>query len=178
MKRGAIEFYVNNGEAFAEIDGQRMLLSDAPVNVHEMIRRNIEHHPGAIEALESMGLNSASQQHEQYIACMYGEYNHTPDFLNFRHSVDDDEFTQLLCGVNNCKFRGVLCHKIHAKYSDLTDREVQICLHIRADFSSKEIADMLDISINTVSVHIANILSKIGCNSRAGIASWASTHLA
>ncbi len=48
----------------------------------------------------------------------------------------------------------------------ITDREKEIIEEIRLGLTSKEIADHLDISVNTVNNHIANIYAKTEVNSR------------
>lgn len=48
----------------------------------------------------------------------------------------------------------------------ITDREKSVIHEIRLGFSSREIAEHLSISVNTVNNHIANIYSKTGVNSR------------
>lgn len=174
---GTIEFYACNGKVYCRKDGNEMMLSDAPVIIHEMIQRDIDRHPGAQDALEFVEIKSTAAQHDQYVACMYGELNDTPDFINFHRNMQDAEFVQLICGVKDCPHRGILCHKIHALYGELTDRETEVCFWLSHDFTHEEIAEQMSISINTVHVHIANIMPKIGCNSSKGIAAWAAIHL-
>jgi DNA-binding NarL/FixJ family response regulator len=55
----------------------------------------------------------------------------------------------------------------------LTAREREIAALIAHGKSNREIADKLVISETTAERHVANILSKLGFNSRTQIAVWA-----
>jgi DNA-binding NarL/FixJ family response regulator len=55
----------------------------------------------------------------------------------------------------------------------LTQRELQILQHIVAGKSNKEIAAQLDISVNTVAVHRANMMQALGIHNAAGLVAYA-----
>jgi DNA-binding NarL/FixJ family response regulator len=55
----------------------------------------------------------------------------------------------------------------------LTHRELQILQHIVAGKSNKEIAGQLDISVNTVAVHRANMMQALGIHNAAGLVAYA-----
>ena len=55
----------------------------------------------------------------------------------------------------------------------LTDRELQVLRHVALGLSNKEIAQSLDISVETVKEHIQNILRKIAVSDRTQAAVWA-----
>ena len=59
------------------------------------------------------------------------------------------------------------------EYGGLTAREREIATLIAQGKSNREIADELVISETTAERHVANILSKLGFNSRTQIAVWA-----
>lgn len=174
FQKGCIEFFAHEGSAYVFIDGEKMPVADAPVRVHEMIRRDIEHHPGAMQAMESLNITEPLAQHEQYIMCMHGELNSQPDFINFKPNANDHEFTSFICGVVNCAHRGVLCQRIHGQYGNLTRRESDVLHMIGKGFRPQEIAEALLISVCTVRIHIENIKSKIGADSLIGVAVFAS----
>jgi DNA-binding NarL/FixJ family response regulator len=48
----------------------------------------------------------------------------------------------------------------------LTVREEQILLHLSQGFSNKQIADKLDVSIDTVCSHLKHVFSKLHVSSR------------
>jgi DNA-binding NarL/FixJ family response regulator len=55
----------------------------------------------------------------------------------------------------------------------LTTRELEILQHIVAGKSNKEIASELDLSVNTVSVHRANIMDRLGIHKTAELVVYA-----
>jgi DNA-binding CsgD family transcriptional regulator len=55
----------------------------------------------------------------------------------------------------------------------LTDREVEVLRHLADGRSNKQIGERLFISTKTVSVHVSNILAKLGVASRGGAAATA-----
>jgi DNA-binding NarL/FixJ family response regulator len=57
--------------------------------------------------------------------------------------------------------------------SGLTSRELEILQHIVAGKSNKEIASDLDLSVNTVSVHRANIMDRLGIHKTAELVVYA-----
>jgi DNA-binding CsgD family transcriptional regulator len=56
--------------------------------------------------------------------------------------------------------------------SSLTLREHQIAELVASGRSNKAIADELSISHTTAARHVANIMAKLGFNSRTQIAAW------
>ena len=55
----------------------------------------------------------------------------------------------------------------------LTSRELEVLQHIVAGKSNKEIASELDLSVNTVSVHRANIMDRLGIHKTAELVVYA-----
>ena len=55
----------------------------------------------------------------------------------------------------------------------LTARELEILRHVAAGRSNSQIAHDLFISPKTVSVHVSNLLRKIGVSNRLQAAGWA-----
>jgi DNA-binding NarL/FixJ family response regulator len=56
--------------------------------------------------------------------------------------------------------------------SSLTQREYEIAELVAGGLSNKAIAAELSISHTTVARHVANIMAKLGFNSRTQIAAW------
>ena len=59
---------------------------------------------------------------------------------------------------------------------DLSPREIDVLRLMASGKSNQEIADALFISRNTVSTHVRNILTKIGCANRTEAAAYALRH--
>ena len=58
----------------------------------------------------------------------------------------------------------------------LTPRESQVLRLIAMGLSNQEIADSLDISVETVKEHVQNLLRKMSLNDRTQAAVWAIRH--
>ncbi|GIV98575.1 MAG: hypothetical protein KatS3mg057_3232 [Herpetosiphonaceae bacterium] len=59
------------------------------------------------------------------------------------------------------------------EFGGLTARECEVAGLLAEGKSNREIADALTVSEHTVATHVSNILRKLGCSSRAQIATWA-----
>ncbi|MBP5759593.1 MAG: response regulator transcription factor [Bacteroidales bacterium] len=59
---------------------------------------------------------------------------------------------------------------------DLSKREIEILILVAQGLMNKEIADQLNISLNTVITHRKNIIKKTGIKSVAGLTSYALMH--
>jgi predicted ATPase/DNA-binding CsgD family transcriptional regulator len=66
--------------------------------------------------------------------------------------------------------------KTVAKPGDLTEREREVAALVAQGRSNREIANKLVLSTRTVEKHVANILSKLGLDSRTQIVRWAVEH--
>ncbi|MER3497980.1 MAG: DNA-binding response regulator [Chitinophagaceae bacterium] len=60
----------------------------------------------------------------------------------------------------------------HGGLNALSQREIQIISFIKKGYSSKEIADALDISVKTVEVHRYNILKKLNLKNSAALVNF------
>lgn len=57
-----------------------------------------------------------------------------------------------------------------ADSTDFTEKELEVLRFIAMGHTNQEIADELNISVNTVRFHLANLISKTGCNSKIELA--------
>lgn len=57
-----------------------------------------------------------------------------------------------------------------AKNTDITDREWDVLRELVYGLSNQEIAERLDMSVNTVKFHLSGLMSKTGCVSRTELA--------
>ena len=79
---------------------------------------------------------------------------------------------------NNQLVNKLVFKKIHAvnEVPLITNREKEILMYLATGLSSKQIADKLKISINTISNHRKNMLSKTNCKSSAELMNYAAKH--
>ena len=74
---------------------------------------------------------------------------------------------------SSARFRRVRSSKSDDPYDKLTQREKQVLQLIAHGKSNKEIAVMLDLSVNTVAVHRANLMSALGVHKTAELVLFA-----
>lgn len=75
-----------------------------------------------------------------------------------------DVYDSLISNISNKKSNKRLTYEV-----PLSDREKEVLNLIASDYSNKEIADELFISIRTVETHKGNLLQKTGCKNVAGL---------
>jgi non-specific serine/threonine protein kinase len=63
-----------------------------------------------------------------------------------------------------------------APVSPLTPREREVATLVANGYTNRQIAETLIISAHTAERHVERILAKLGCSSRAEIATWAASH--
>ncbi|WP_063048130.1 response regulator [Nocardia vulneris] len=60
-----------------------------------------------------------------------------------------------------------------AVHAELTSREREVLSLVGAGWSNQEIADRLHLGVTTVKTHVANLMSKTGCDNRVRLAVYA-----
>jgi len=164
---GAIEYFAVDGEVFFIKNKEIHPFADLPCGDALALRRDLESCNIVLKAIEKY-ITDPVEQLKQFAACRYGKLNETPDFINGR--TNDCE-TQCNSCAATCRFEHKLCVRPNAKYGQPTNREIEIAKLVAGN-TNKEIANRLNISVNTVVTHIAHLLEKIGCHERTSIVSW------
>lgn len=77
---------------------------------------------------------------------------------------NEDLYNLLESSINSCADSYGI--KVNEKFSSLSTKEREICLMIKNGMTSKEIAEMLAISIDTVSTHRKRIRKKLGLDNQ------------
>jgi DNA-binding CsgD family transcriptional regulator len=169
LSPSAVEYFIDNGKVFFIKDKYIHPFSELPLTDAMALRRELESNTVALKAIENV-ITDPVKQIEQYAACRYGRLNETPDFVAGKST--DSEIPRPECAVT-CKFECKICSypKPTAKCGTPTNREIEIARLIPGR-TDKEIAQALNISVNTVITHVARLLSKLGEHSRSGIVTW------
>ena len=120
-----------------------------------VILDRIDHHPSG--DITGDGLSKASSLIDQSLA--------------LAREVKSRPLDQMLL---NLKEKVALLSRLAAAYPDrLTSREVEVIQMLAAGSTNQQIADDLIIALNTVTTHVANILSKTGSANRTEAAAYA-----
>ncbi len=116
-------------------------------------------------------------EHERYLSVLLSEIS----AAEFNAAWTDGEAMTLeqaieyarQAAISPPERRGTPREAANQEYGGLSAREREVALLIAKGKSNREIAETLVLSERTVTTHVANILSKLGFNSRAQVAAWA-----
>ncbi|MFZ4547729.1 MAG: response regulator transcription factor [Bacteroidales bacterium] len=167
LQPNTIEYFAAYGEVFFVKNREILPFRDLPCSDALALRRELEKNSEALKAIEKV-ISDPTDQLRQFAACRFGKLNNTPDFINGR--VNDCEATCTSCS-ETCRFDHKICIRPEGKYGKPTPREIEIACLVAGN-TNKEIANRLNISVNTVVTHIAHLLEKIGGHSRSFIVHW------
>ncbi|WP_295794910.1 LuxR C-terminal-related transcriptional regulator [Mucilaginibacter sp.] len=158
----SIEFFrspIDAEKCFALTRGRVWRVKDLPADIKAMVITDIDAHPAKLRQLVAMGY-AGDDLLEKYCSCVYGLFDDKPDYADgkFIHS----EYVQ--CPVRaTCPGNGILCNLLTVGQGKaLTDRQTDILAHIGRRRLNKEIAGDLNISPETVKIHVKNIQLKAG----------------
>lgn len=120
-------------------------------------------------SLDQLGIEDDDERLKKFGLCMYGGFDNKADIKN---QSSNHEYYD--CGQRGrCPVEGKLCKHVQAKHGYLTPREIDVIKLIAQDLADKQMADKLNISINTLTTHRVRIQKKIGSNSKVGICRFA-----
>jgi LuxR family maltose regulon positive regulatory protein len=80
-------------------------------------------------------------------------------------------------GENEVEVHGSRASKSAGPAGAFTARELEVLARIAAGDSNKLIARAFDLSLHTVKRHVANILGKLGAETRGQAAAWYRAHV-
>lgn len=164
-----VEFFVHQNEVKCVHDGRTYTFDEFPNWIIEKIETEMLNDKEAIKSLSQWENLSSSDYLRQYIYCKYGGLDSEPD-INIQGISTTAEYFD--CGLRgSCKYEGKLCSTIKVDHGHLTKTELEVLKRI--DKSYKIIADEMNISIDTVSGHIQNIMKKTGLTSKVELAIFA-----
>jgi DNA-binding CsgD family transcriptional regulator len=165
-----IEFFVDADELYAIVNGTTHPWHEVPELVKQQLQSELNADAMATVSLKKWGLDG-DHALRQFATCRFGGFNHQADLSNDKDS--DNEYYD--CGHRGaCAYEGRLCHTIRVNDEHLLGfRELQVIRLIGAGLLDKQIADVMGISVNTVTSHVANIRTKTNSPTRTAIAAWA-----
>ena len=162
-----------NMDIFILKDGRKQSLNEIDKETKQMLYDDMLQHPFSVACLNKMGFIRRPAMLKQYLACRYGNFDHTPDFTS-EGNTNSDYFN---CGKRgSCRFEGKLCDKIKVAKGYLTKTEIHVVQMMALDLPDKQIAEILGMAENTLKNHKAAIFEKMEVHSKVGMASFAFEH--
>jgi PAS domain S-box-containing protein len=123
---------------------------------------NLEEANAALKVLLAMRERDKTQLEEKVLFNVKELINPYVEKLK-RTSLDDRQATYLnILESNLSNIAASFSHALHFKYTNLTPAEIQIAGLIRDGKTTKEIADLLNLSTRTIESHRKNIRRKMG----------------
>ncbi len=164
------EFFEENGEVYFMHNRYTHEFSDLDISEAAFLRDDLEQHPKALKAMESIGIVNPMAQIKQWAICNFGNFDNKADITSDGVIIHE----HVNCPQRGiCKFEGTICLPLMVENGTLTPREIQIIKLVARDLLDKQISFMLDISTSTMAGHRTHIEQKIGCHSKAGITAYA-----
>jgi len=120
-------------------------------------------------SLDQLNIVGEKERLKKFTLCRFGGFDDKADVTK-----DSENHEYYDCGQRGkCPVEGKLCRHVEAENGYLTPREIDVIKLIASDLADKQIADKLNISVNTANQHRVNIQKKIGASSKVGICRFA-----
>lgn len=153
----------------------RELPADFPARLSRIQPDVLILNPTLLSSPSKMMLASIQQARPQMsIVALVYQYAEPQLLQSFKYSIDIREQGSHVAQIVRecCQFDD----DVNDENYDLSERESEVLVLVAQGYSSKEIADKLNISIHTVNTHRKNITHKTGIKSVAGLAVYAMLH--
>jgi DNA-binding CsgD family transcriptional regulator len=157
----SIEFFVcDELKAYKLKDGKVIAFEDFDDEVVNAVLADLRKYPAKMAQLTAMGFLERTAMVKQYLVCNYGGFDNKADMID--GVLQPTEYWP--CPLRGkCPHEGKLCDSLRTDTGAyLTKKEIQVLELVAAGKLDKEIADMLNISVNTVPTHTKNIREKTG----------------
>jgi len=166
----------NLNKEFIGIDGQLYRIDINLVHFNEFKSRTLLELQSLLDedtiaqiSLDTLDILDEKERLHKFGLCRFGGFD---DKADIKGNEVTHEYYE--CGLRgSCPVEGKLCRHVMAPFGYLTPREIDVIKLVAADLADKQIADSLNISVNTANQHRVNISKKIGCNTKVGICRFA-----
>lgn len=101
------------------------------------------------------------------------------DITHFKNDLSVIQTIERTTNIEGKDVNDLVVKKVHPVYeisNILTKKELEVMNYISKGFGSKQIADTMKISVNTVQNHRKNMLSKMNCKSSSELINYAFKH--
>jgi len=168
-----IEFFndpVNLEISYCLTDGKVIRVRDASAKIRSMIKTDMDKFPEKVLALYSLGYRSPDQLMEKYVSCCFGAFDGQADCVNGK--LIHSEYWP--CPKrSSCPTAGILCNPLFVDHGVLSGREIEVLTLVAKCKLDKEIADTLNLSVETVKIHLKNIRRKAGKDNKMDLVTLA-----
>lgn len=176
MNEHEAEFYFDGDTIKVIHAGKLYSWADMPPIVKKWLKIELANDGPARQAFDQAGVDNLTDRLYVYAKCRFGGFNMTPDLS--ANGVKETTTEHWDCGCSgNCCLRPVFRDRFPAKYGILTTRQLNIIRLIAQGLQSKEIADQLCISIQTLDKEKQRIFHHTATTSALEIAKWAHKNL-
>ncbi len=117
------------------------------------------------EALVIFGMETESQQLEQYVTCRFGGASSIP--------VEFDTTTTVYweCGKRNtCNFEGIICGFVRYKGLIITPLEVRMMQLLSSELTNEQISEILQMGASTFDFKKQQLYEKLAVSSKQSVA--------
>jgi DNA-binding CsgD family transcriptional regulator len=168
-----MEIYISNGKIEYIKGGSRHPFEDLDQLSLTVIRQEMDKNTDLDAIFRMMEIYDPVEQIKKWLACNFGDFDRRADITD--QGIIIKEYWD--CGQRgSCPYEGKFCSLPGGAGGQLTPREIEVVRLVAQDLADKEIADRMNISINTVAIHRTHIEHKIGAHSKVGIAVFAVEH--
>lgn len=170
----SLEFFTTpDGVLMGIHQGKAVGFAELPSIVKGFLRDEMHANEDVMAQFEKVGVALEDDQVYVYAKCFYGGYNHEADWDGAALGAHDNH----ACGGEcQCVLKQVVKHVMPVAFGYLTAREIDVVCLIAANFSGKQIADVLEITEYTVDKHKQNIFRKTGLTTNVEVAVWATNN--
>lgn len=161
-----VEFFndgINIDISYALSAGMVHRVSQAPIRITQMVIVDMAAHPVKVQTLFMMGFTEQGALMEKYCSCLSGAFDRDADA---EHGLLNHGEFWPCPSRNNCPGFGIVCNALTLANGVLTIRQIEVLTLVGQCKLDKEISDMLNISMETVKVHLKAIRQKAGLDNK------------
>lgn len=162
------ELFTEDGKDYAVISGSCFIFPNYPDVLLNQIDNSttIAHH----KALDEMNIFGLELRRSKWCRCNVANADAIADYDPNSPVLTREVVSCSLRG--SCKHEGILC-LTNKQVNGITPRQIEVLTLIGKGLLNKEIADVLNISENTVSIHNKALRDATGCQRKADLTLYA-----
>lgn len=166
LQAANIRFYMADEEIHVVESGVDKLWNDISVFSLTLLRFILDNDPQATEALNSIFFKSEADRLKKFVECRFI----VSDISNFNMLLNNSKSVCICMQKGRCPHEGKICYPSGKYFGALSKREYEIASLIAEGYQDKEIAASLFLGVLTINSYVKNIISKLNCRNRTGIA--------